>query len=120
MVVHDRVFIVKAYRDDDCVMLAMDLPQSACDGLAGFAIARGPNAAHLAYIKNRLSFDPSRGAYAFEAIKLVDHYEFRALEQTATQTQPLVLQSAGAATPWWQSSFDVKNIKNTERELFVS
>ncbi|HTZ56054.1 MAG TPA: phospholipase D-like domain-containing protein [Candidatus Acidoferrum sp.] len=65
--------------------------------------------------------DPSVAVfYAIEAIKLVDHYEFRALEQSATQSEPLVLQGGGAATPWWQSSFDVKNIKNTERELFVS
>jgi hypothetical protein len=58
--------------------------------------------------------------YAIEAIKLVDHYEFRALEQSATQVAPLLLQGDDATTPWWQSSFDVKNIKNTERQLFVS
>jgi hypothetical protein len=62
--VHDRVFTVKAYRGDECVMLAMNLPESACDGLAGFAIARGPDPADLTYIKNRLSFDPTKGAYA--------------------------------------------------------
>jgi hypothetical protein len=64
IVVHDRVFTVKAYRGDECVMLAMNLPEVACDGLAGFAIARGVDAAHLTYIKNRLSFDPNKGAYA--------------------------------------------------------
>jgi PLD-like domain len=64
IVVHDRAFTVKAYRGDESVLLAMNLPESACDGLAGFAIARGPNAAHLTYVKNRLSFDPSKGAYA--------------------------------------------------------
>jgi hypothetical protein len=58
--------------------------------------------------------------YAVEAIKLVDHYEFRAYEQTATKTQPLVLEGSSATEPWWQSSFDPTNIKNTERLLFVS
>lgn len=58
--------------------------------------------------------------YAVEAIKLVDHYEFRAFEQSATQTQPLLLSGAGAADPWWKTSFDPSNIKNTERKLFIS
>lgn len=58
--------------------------------------------------------------YAVEAIKLVDHYEFRAYEQTATAAQPLVLEGPSPQTPWWQPSFDAGNIKNTERELFIS
>ena len=58
--------------------------------------------------------------YAVEAIKLIDHYEFRAYEQSATQTQPLLLQGASVPKPWWQASFDTADIKNTERELFVS
>lgn len=61
---HDRVFTVKAYRGDECVMLAMNLPESACEGLAGFAIARSPGTTHMKFIKNRLSFDPTKGAYA--------------------------------------------------------
>ena len=64
IVVHDRDFTVKAYRGDECVMLAMNLPEAACAGLAGFAIARGPDANHLTYVKNRLGFDASKGAYA--------------------------------------------------------
>ncbi|HEX8806996.1 MAG TPA: hypothetical protein VF741_08600, partial [Candidatus Aquilonibacter sp.] len=64
ILVHDRVFTVKAYHGDECVLLAMNLPESACEGLAGFAIARGPDAAHLIYVKNRLGFDPTKGAYA--------------------------------------------------------
>jgi PLD-like domain len=63
-VVHDRDFTVKVYRGDECVMFAMNLPETACTGLAGFAIARGPDANHLTYIKNRLGFDASKGAYA--------------------------------------------------------
>jgi hypothetical protein len=64
IVVHDRDFTVKAYRGDECVMLAMNLPEAVCNGLAGFAIARGPDAAHMIYIKNRLGFNSSKGAYA--------------------------------------------------------
>jgi phosphatidylserine/phosphatidylglycerophosphate/cardiolipin synthase-like enzyme len=58
--------------------------------------------------------------YAIEAIQLVDHYEFRSLEATATQTQPLLLKGPQAAAPWWQTSYDPNNIKNRERQLFVS
>jgi hypothetical protein len=57
--------------------------------------------------------------YAVEAIQLVDHYEFRAVAQTATQTTPLQLQGPGATPAWWQSSFDPASIKNTERLLFA-
>lgn len=65
--------------------------------------------------------DPAAAVfYAIEAIKLVDHYQFRSIQQTATQTQPLILQGAGAPTPWWQASFDSSNIKNTERQLLTS
>lgn len=58
--------------------------------------------------------------YAVEAIKLVDHYEFRAIEQTATAAAPMLLQGPSAATTWWASSFDSANIKNRERLLFSS
>lgn len=57
--------------------------------------------------------------YAVEAIKLVDHYEFRAYEQHATKTKPLLLQGAGAATPWWRKSYDPASIDDTERKVFT-
>jgi phosphatidylserine/phosphatidylglycerophosphate/cardiolipin synthase-like enzyme len=57
--------------------------------------------------------------YAVEAIQLVDHYEFRAMAQTATDNQPLQLQGPGVTPPWWQSSYDPASIKNTERLLFA-
>jgi hypothetical protein len=64
--------------------------------------------------------DPAIAAlYAVEAIELVDHYEFRSLQSTATQAQPLVLQGP-QAPPWWKASYDPTNIKCRERELFVS
>jgi phosphatidylserine/phosphatidylglycerophosphate/cardiolipin synthase-like enzyme len=57
--------------------------------------------------------------YAVEAIKLVDHYEFRAYEQTVTNVKPLLLQGPSAQTPWWKAAFDARSIENTERVLFA-
>ena len=45
-------------------MIAMNLVESACDGLAGFAIARSTDGKTFAYTKNRLGFNPNAGAYA--------------------------------------------------------
>jgi phosphatidylserine/phosphatidylglycerophosphate/cardiolipin synthase-like enzyme len=65
--------------------------------------------------------DPAIAAlYAVEAIKLVDHYEFRAIEQTATSAAPMLLQGPSQPQPWWKTSFDPANIKNRERVLFSS
>jgi hypothetical protein len=58
--------------------------------------------------------------YAIEAIQLIDHYEFRSVESTVTQAQPLLLQTAVSSGAWWQSAFDPNSIKNRERELFIS
>src|SRR5271165_4186227 len=60
----DRAFTVKAYRGDGCVMICMNLTQSACTGLAGFAIARSTDGKTFTYAKNRLGFNPKTGAYA--------------------------------------------------------
>jgi phosphatidylserine/phosphatidylglycerophosphate/cardiolipin synthase-like enzyme len=63
--------------------------------------------------------DPAVAAlYGVEAIKLVDHYEFRALASTATMT-PLLLKAPGTPTTWWQSSYDQTNVKYRERMLFA-
>jgi phosphatidylserine/phosphatidylglycerophosphate/cardiolipin synthase-like enzyme len=58
-------------------------------------------------------------AYAVEAIRLVDHYHFRVAMQGATQVQPLQLQGAGAAKPWWEPYYDNTNVKYFERLLFA-
>jgi hypothetical protein len=55
-------------------------------------------------------------AYAVEAIRLVDHYHFRASMQSATQEQPLKLQPNDAT--WWAPYYDSTNIKSRERTLF--
>jgi hypothetical protein len=57
--------------------------------------------------------------YAVEAIRLVDHYEFRAVASQATTAAPLLLQGPGAATPWWAASYDPHDVKNRERLLFA-
>lgn len=58
--------------------------------------------------------------YAVEAIKLVDHYEFRSVEQTATSTAPLMLQGASPIAPaWWKPAFDPANIAFRERTLLA-
>ncbi|HEX8844355.1 MAG TPA: phospholipase D-like domain-containing protein [Pyrinomonadaceae bacterium] len=59
-------------------------------------------------------------AYAIEAIRLVDHYHFRATMKAATSSKPFCLQGPGAKQPWWQPYYDPKNILSTERVLFSS
>ena len=55
-------------------------------------------------------------AYAVEAIRLVDHYHFRAIMQSATNEQPLTLQPDSAN--WWAPYYDPTDIKSRERTLF--
>jgi hypothetical protein len=55
-------------------------------------------------------------AYAVEAIRLVDHYHFRASMQSATEEQPLKLKPNDAN--WWAPYYDSTNIKSRERTLF--
>jgi phosphatidylserine/phosphatidylglycerophosphate/cardiolipin synthase-like enzyme len=55
-------------------------------------------------------------AYAVEATRLVDHYHFRAVMQSATSQQPLKLQPNEAN--WWAPYYDSANIKFRERILF--
>ncbi len=54
-------------------------------------------------------------AYAVEAIRLVDHYHFRAVMQSATNAQPLQLQTSDA---WCTPYYDPNDIKSSERSLF--
>jgi hypothetical protein len=56
--------------------------------------------------------------YAVEAIRLIDHYRFRAVQQTATQAEPLVLKSR--AEDWVAEYYDPANEKFRERTLFVA
>jgi phospholipase D-like protein len=56
--------------------------------------------------------------YAIEAIKLVDHYRFRAVMETATDDKPLQLggRSANWAAPYYESG----SPKSRERTVLVS
>ena len=54
-------------------------------------------------------------AYGVEAIRLVDHYHFRAVMQSATNAQPLTLQPSDA---WCKPYYDPTNIKSLDRTLF--
>jgi hypothetical protein len=64
IVARDGPLTVKAYRGEGCVLIAMDLQQSACDGLAGFAIARSTDGVNFTYAHNRLSFKAAKGITA--------------------------------------------------------
>jgi len=55
-------------------------------------------------------------AYAVEAIRLVDHYHFRAIMQSATNEKPFALQPNDAK--WWAPYYDPTDIKYRERTLF--
>ncbi len=66
-------------------------------------------------------YDPAvAAAYAVEAIRLVDHYHFRAQMKTADASNPLCLQGPDAKDKWWQPYYDPKSIFYHERTLFSS
>ena len=54
-------------------------------------------------------------AYAVEAIRLVDHYHFRAVMKDATSADPLMLKTDEAQ--WWKPYYDQNNAKYYERLL---
>lgn len=55
--------------------------------------------------------------YAVEAIQLIDHYRFRAVQEAATKQEPLRLKTR--SEDWSRDYFDPKKPKFRERELFV-
>jgi phosphatidylserine/phosphatidylglycerophosphate/cardiolipin synthase-like enzyme len=69
---------------------------------------------------NLLAFrDPAIcSTYAVEAIRLIDHYRFRAAMQGATEAAPLQLKSH--SEDWSKDYFDPKSAKCREREVFVA
>jgi len=58
-------------------------------------------------------------AYAVEAVRLVDHYHFRAVLQGATHASPLMLQGQQAGVKWWEPYYDNTSIKSNDRKLFA-
>jgi phosphatidylserine/phosphatidylglycerophosphate/cardiolipin synthase-like enzyme len=55
--------------------------------------------------------------YAVEAIRLIDHYRFRAAMSEATSTEPLRLKTR--SEDWSKDYFDPASAKSHERQLFV-
>jgi len=102
-VIHDK-FIVVDFNDH------MPLVFTGSSNLAeGGETANGDN---LLAIADRATAI----AYAVEAIRLVDHYHFRASMQSATGEQPLKLKPNEAN--WWAPYYDSTDIKSRERTLF--
>jgi phosphatidylserine/phosphatidylglycerophosphate/cardiolipin synthase-like enzyme len=66
-------------------------------------------------------YDPLvASAYAIEAIRLVDHYHFRAQLKATAAAEPWTLQSNDAKEKWWEPYYDSKDIRCNERVLFSS
>ncbi len=60
-------------------------------------------------------------AYAVEAIRLLDHYQFRAAMKNATKDDPLKLQAGGEVKKkrkWFESCYEDGHIKQQDRLLF--
>ena len=70
---------------------------------------------------NLLAIQDARVAevFAVEAIRLVDHYQFRAAAQAATQVRPLILTPCGTQSKWWTRDYDPNDMYNVQRELFA-
>jgi hypothetical protein len=71
---------------------------------------------------NLLAIHDARVAevFAVEAMRLVDHYQFRAAMQVATQVKPLQLTPCGSQAKWWAPNYDPNDMRNVQRELFAS
>jgi len=58
--------------------------------------------------------------FATEAVRLVDHYYFRAAVSKATKVLPLVLSACGTGPQsWWKRDYDPQNMRNVQRLLFA-
>jgi phosphatidylserine/phosphatidylglycerophosphate/cardiolipin synthase-like enzyme len=70
---------------------------------------------------NLLSIHDARVAevFAVEAMRLVDHYQFRAAMQDATQVKPLVLSPCGNESKWWAPNYAPNDMRNVQRELLA-
>src|SRR5215469_14114965 len=57
--------------------------------------------------------------FATEAVRLVDHYYFRAAVTKATSVSPLILSACGGQDKWWARDYDSQNMRNVQRLLFA-
>jgi phosphatidylserine/phosphatidylglycerophosphate/cardiolipin synthase-like enzyme len=107
IVIHDK-FVVVDFNGDSPVVFT-----GSSNLAAGGEEANGDNLLAI--------YDPAvASAYAVEAIRLVDHYHFRAQMKAADASKPICLQGPDAKDKWWQPYYDPKNIFFQERVLFSS
>jgi phosphatidylserine/phosphatidylglycerophosphate/cardiolipin synthase-like enzyme len=57
--------------------------------------------------------------YAVEAIKMIDHYHFRASMKTATTSDPLILRGPSDWQRWVAPYYDANDLKSLDRQLFA-
>jgi len=57
--------------------------------------------------------------FATEAVRLCDHYYFRAAVSQATDVKPLMLTACGGQPKWWQTDYDPTSMRNVQRLLFA-
>jgi hypothetical protein len=58
-------------------------------------------------------------AFAVEAVRLFDHYEFRSAVNASTKASPLLLKAQSDGPAWYAPYFDESNIKCRDRKLFA-
>ena len=105
-VIHDK-FIVIDFNSDNPVVF------TGSSNLAdGGETSNGDNLLAI--------YDPTVARiFATEAVRLVDHYYFRAAVTKATAVKPLQLTACGGTPPWWQRDYDPQNMRNVQRLLFA-
>lgn len=105
-VIHDK-FIVIDFNSDNPVVF------TGSSNLAdGGETSNGDNLLAI--------YDPEVArVFATEAVRLVDHYYFRAAVSKATSVTPLQLTACGGQPKWWQRDYDPQNMRNVQRLLFA-
>jgi phosphatidylserine/phosphatidylglycerophosphate/cardiolipin synthase-like enzyme len=105
-VIHDK-FIVIDFNDANPVVF------TGSSNLAdGGESANGDNMLAI--------YDPEVARlFATEAVRLVDHYYFRAAVSKASTVSPLILSACGGQEKWWTRDYDPQNMRNVQRLLFA-
>lgn len=103
-VIHHK-FVVVDFNDVEPVVFA-----GSSNLAAGGETENGDNL--LAFYDRNIST-----TYAVEALRLLDHYRFRAAMKTATSAEPLTLKKRKDG--WAESWYDQQNPRSNERLLFV-
>jgi phosphatidylserine/phosphatidylglycerophosphate/cardiolipin synthase-like enzyme len=103
-VIHHK-FVVVDFNDSDPVVFA-----GSSNLAAGGETANGDNL--LAFYDRNVAT-----TYAVEAVRLIDHYRFRAAMKRARRTRPLTLSPRSAR--WADKFYDPDDPRSLERRLFV-